>query len=244
MKIHLQFLLIIGVICCFFSCKKDSYDPPSSSFTGKITYQGNPIGVKSSTSGTNNVFFELWQSGFGKNGAITVPISQDGSFSALLFNGTYKLIIPKAQGPFMSLTNTDTNSDTIPLVINGNKTMNIEVMPYYMLSNAAFTLGKDSIATGTCKLQKIITNANAKDIEYVALYVNRTAFVDEDNQIASASVNGGSITDLSNIKLTTKIPTTITNISSGNQGYFFARIGVKISGVEDLLYSPVSPIQF
>lgn len=244
MRIHFKFFLFIGLVCCFFSCKKDTYNPPSSSFTGKITYQGTPIYVKASTSSSNNVYFELWQYGFGKSGAITAVIGQDGSYSALLFNGTYKLVIPKAQGPFMSLTNTDTNSDTIPLVISGNKSMNIEVLPYYMLSNSAFTLGKDSTVSGTCKLQKIITNANAKDIDFVAIYVNRTAIVDDDNQIANASITGGSITDMNNIKLTTKIPTSITSIGSGTQSYFFARIGVKISGIEDMLFSPVQQIQF
>ena len=144
----------------------------------------------------------------------------------------------------MSLTNTDTNSDTIPLVISGNKSMNIEVLPYYMLSNSSFTLGKDSTVAGTCKLQKIITNANAKDIDFVAIYVNRTAIVDDDNQIASASITGSSITDMTNVKVATKIPTSITGIGSGTQTYFFARIGVKISGIEDMLYSPVQQIQF
>jgi hypothetical protein len=190
------------------------------------------------------VFFELWESGWGKSGAITVPIAQDGSFSALLFNGTYKLVIPKAQGPFMSITNAVTNSDTIPLTITGNKNMNIEVLPYYMISNSGFTLGADSTVSGSCKLEKIIRDANAKDIESVTLFVNRTSFVDDDSQIASVSVSGGSITDMGNIKLTTKIPTVISGIGSGTQKYFFARIGVKISGIEDMLYSPVSQIQF
>jgi len=241
MKINFQFLLFIGCILFFFSCKKDSYDPPSSSFTGKITYQGTPVYVKSN----NNVYFELWQSGFGRTGAIGVPITQEGTFSALLFNGSnYKLVIPKAQGPFMSLTNTTTNSDTIPIVINGNTTMNIEVLPYYMLSNPTFALAKDSTVSGSCKLQKIITNTNAKDIEYVAIYVNRTSFVDNDNQIANVSMSGASITDMNNVSFKTKIPTTITNIGSGGQSYFYARIGVKIVGVEDMLYSAVQQIQF
>lgn len=244
MRIHFKFFLFIGFVCCFFSCKKDTYSPPSSSFTGKITYQGTPIYVKASTSNNNNVFFELWQSGFGKSGAIIVNIAQDGTYSSLLFDGTYKLVIPKAQGPFMSLTNTDTNSDTIPLTISGSKSMNIEVLPYYMLSSSSFTLGKDSTVSGICKLQKIITNVNAKDIDYVAIYVNRTSIVDDDNQIASASITGSSITDMSNVKLSTKIPTSITSIGSGTQSYFFARIGVKISGIEDMLFSPIQQIQF
>jgi hypothetical protein len=132
----------------------------------------------------------------------------------------------------------------IPLTITGNKNMDIEVLPYYMLSNSSFTLGSDSTVSGSCKLEKIIKDANAKDIESVTLFVNRTTFVDDDNQIANVSISGGSITDMGNIKLTTKIPAVISSIGSGTQKYFFARIGVKISGIEDMLYSPVSQIQF
>jgi len=76
------------------------------------------------------------------------------------------------------------------------------------------------------------------------LFVNRTSIVDDDNQIVNANISGGSITDMNNIKLTTKIPASISSIGYGTQTYFFARIGVRINGIEDMLYSPVQQIQF
>jgi hypothetical protein len=219
------------------SCKKDNYDTPSVVLQGHITYQGEVINVSS-----RDVTFELWEPGWGKNGAITVNINEDGSYSALLFNGSYKLVIPRSQGPFRSVLNNETNSDTVLLQLNGNRTMDIEVMPYYMLRTPQFLLTGTTVGA-TCKLEKIITDANAKDIENVFLYLNQTAFVDGTNYIARTSIAGSDIADPDHISLNVEVPaSTSANSSTGDQNYIYARIGVKISGVEDLLFSPVEKI--
>lgn len=225
-----------------YACKKDSYAPPFTKFTGRIVYQNTPIGVKSNGAGT--VYFELWQSGFGKSGAIDVQLSQDGSFSSLLFNGTYKLVIPASQGPWMSVENTQTNSDTIPLTLNGNQTMDIEIMPYYMIDNTNFQIAADSTVTASCSVSQIIKDANQKPIDFVALYVNRTSFVDDDNNIASSSIKGADITDLGSLNFTARIPVNINNgnISVANQNYFYVRIGVKIAGIDDMLFSNIQKV--
>jgi hypothetical protein len=219
------------------SCKKDNYDSPSVTLQGRITYQGDAINVSS-----KDVTFELWEPGWGKNGAITVNINEDGSYSALLFNGNYKLVIPPSQGPFRSVLNNETNSDTVRLQLNGNRTMDIEVMPYYMVRTPQFALAGTTVGA-TCKLEKIITDANAKDIENVFLYLNQTAFVDGTNYIARTSIAGSDIADPDHISLNVEVPaSTSANGSTGDQQYIYARIGVKISGVEDLLFSPVQKI--
>lgn len=254
MKIVKSYLSIFtGVVAaiCLHACKKDNYIPPSVKFTGRIVYQGTPIGVKNNNNNNSNnifgtpvVYFELWQPGFGKSGAIDVVVDQDGSFSSLLYKGTYKLVVPSSQGPWMSVKNEQTNSDTIPLVLNGDQTMDIEVMPYYMFGNTSFQLGADSVVTASCAINRIIKDANQKSIDFVALYVNRTSFVDDDNKIVSASVSGAAITDLANLKFTVKIPANIGNGSIGvaDQNYFYARIGLKISGVDDMLFSDIQKI--
>jgi hypothetical protein len=238
-KVYQKFFIMIGLMSCFYACQKDNYAPPSTKFTGRVVYQGTALGLKNNNGGT--VYFELWQSGFGKSGAINVFFNQDGSFSALLFNGNYKMVIPTSQGPFMSIENPDTHSDTIPLVLNGDKTMDIEVTPYYMIDDAKFSIGSDSVVKATCSVKKIITDANAKDIEYVALYVNRTNFVDDNNNVVRSAINGGDITDMSNLSFTGKIPTDIANANIGiaGQNYFYARIGLKIVGVDDMIFSDV-----
>jgi hypothetical protein len=220
------------------SCKKDNYDAPSVTLQGRITYQGEPINVSS-----KDVTFELWEPGWGRNGAIGVNVNEDGSYSTLLFNGNYKLIIPPSQGPFRSILNSETKTDTMLLQLNGGKTLDIEVMPYYMVRNPLLALSGTDKVQGSFKLEKIITDANAKDIESVFLYLNQTSFVDGTNYIARTAINGGDITDPDNISLLVTIPASISaNGTTGNQTYVYARIGVKISGVEDLLFSPVQKI--
>ena len=231
--------IILSIICItVLSCKKDNYDAPSVTLEGRITYQGEAINVSS-----KDVTLELWEPGWGKNGAITVNVNEDGSYSALLFNGNYKLVIPPSQGPFRSKPNNETNSDTVLLQLNGSRTMDIEVIPYYMVRNPQLVLSGTDIVNATFSLEKVITDANARDIENVFLYLNQTSFVDGTNYIARKGMAGSDITDPANISLQVTIPASISaNGTTGDQSYVYARIGVKISGVEDLLFSPVQKI--
>lgn len=231
--------LTLLIICVtVFSCKKDNYDAPSVTLEGRITYLGEPVNVSS-----KDVSFELWEPGWGKNGAIGVNINQDGSYSALLFNGNYKLVIPPSQGPFRSKINNETNSDTVLIQLNGSRTMDIEVIPYYMIRNPQLALNGTNEVKASLQLEKIITDVNARDIENVFLYLNQTSFVDGTNYIARTSLAGSSITDPANVSLQVTIPAVISaNGTTGDQKYVYARIGVKISGVEDLLFSPVQKI--
>ena len=238
-------LSFLALLLGMGSCQKDNYDAPKTTFTGHLVYQGKSIQVKNNGNGVSAVYFELWQPGYGKSGAIDVYLNQDGSFSALLFNGEYQLVIPASQGPFVSLENDKSHSDTIPLSLHGNTDMDIEVLPYYTVDKADFTVGADSVVAASASITKVIKDTRAKDIESVHLYVNRTSFVDEDNNIASGSVAGGDIADLSNIKLTAKIPKDISggNIGVADQGYFYARVGVKITGVDDMMFSEITKVQ-
>lgn len=231
--------LTLFIICvAILSCKKDNYDAPSVTLQGKITYQGEAINVSS-----KDVTFELWEPGWGKNGAITVNVNEDGTYSTLLFNGSYKLVIPPSQGPFRSKINNETNSDTVLLQLNGSKTMDIEVVPYYMIRSPKMALGGTNSVQADFQLEKIITDANAKNIENVFLYLNQTVFVDGTNYIARTSLAGSDITDPASISMQVTIPAVISaNGTTGTQNYVYARIGVKISGVEDLLFSPVQKI--
>ena len=183
------------------------------------------------------MFFELWESGWGKLTPINVAVGQDGTFSSLLFNAGYKLVIPSAQGPFMSKPDAATHNDTIMLDLHGSQALDIEVLPYYMVRTPAFSAAGRKV-TATCKLEQIIKDANAKGVERVYLYVNKTQFVDGRLNIAASSIAGGDIADLSNVSLQVDVPDIVPT-----QNYIFARIGLKISGVEDMIFSPVGKIE-
>ncbi|MEO6358908.1 MAG: DUF3823 domain-containing protein [Ferruginibacter sp.] len=233
MKNIFQFILAGLVIASFSACKKDNYTAPASTLTGKIVYNGEAIEVE-----RNQVPFQIYQYGFGKVGAINSTFSQEGAYSAVLYDGNYKMIIPVGQGPFMSKELSPGVPDSIAITLAGSKAMDIEVMPYYMIRTPQLTGGGGKV-NATFKIEKIINDVNAKDIESVTLFINKTEFVSGVDNIASANLNGADITDLNSVNLSVSVPAI-----SPTQAYVFARIGLKIAGVEDRIFSPVEKITY
>ena len=228
MEKKVQIIALLFLVAFFGACGIDNYEPPESQLQGKLVYQGEPIHVQS-----NSVTFELWQSGFGKMTPIEVTVDQDGSYSAMLFDGDYKLIIPGGQGPFISSANTD----SLSVQLRGDMTFDIEVTPFYAIQNPEFSIA-DSTVTATCALEKVITDENAKSIASIELYISKTQFVNRGTSISSQTINGGDIADLNNITLSAQIPELIPS-----QSYVFARIGIKMNNVEDMLFSAVKKLQ-
>lgn len=229
MKLNFKNILgMMGIAASLASCSYDNYDEPSFQLDGRIVYQGEPIGVS-----YNDVYIELWESGWQRLGNIGVAVDQDGSFSSLLFKGDYKMIIPNNQGPFKKITNEQSGNDTIPVNLTGSRTMDIEVMPYYMIRNSSINGGTNKV-TATFDLEQIITNSDAKNVQEVSLYVSKTAFVDNRTSIATSNVGGGDLEDLTSISLEVTVPDRVPT-----QNYGYARIGVKLEGVEDRIFSQI-----
>lgn len=234
MKIIFKYLLFIAICAGVASCKKDNFKAPESKLSGRLVYNGDPIGVEQF-----QVPFELFQYGFGKVGGINSSFAQDGTYSALLFDGEYKLTIPNGQGPFKWRQLDSGNPDSIAISLKGSKTLDLDVIPYYMIRTPQLsaTAGK---VTGTLKIEKVVTDATAKNIERVRIYINKTQFVSGgDYNIAQSEIDGASITDMNNVSLSVNIPTI-----SPTQNYVFARIGIKIDGVEDMIFSPIQKLTF
>ncbi len=60
-----------------------------------------------------------------------------------------------------------------------------------MVQNAQIS-GASSNVTANFKIAKIVTDVNAKDIERVSLYINKTQFVSGGNNIAHTDIDGAS----------------------------------------------------
>ena len=224
-------VLALGVV--FASCGVDNYAEPKTLLSGNIVYKGQPIGVE-----YLQTRIQLWQPGFGKTGAIDVPISQDGSYSALLFNGNYKLAFVKNDGPWQTIIKDATARDTTFVNLTGDQKLDIEVLPYYMFKTTTIKGGEKKVSA-TVALDKIITGADAKAIERVSLYISKTMFVARANNIGSKDMPGADIKDMNNISLTVDVPSI-----TPSQDYVFARVGVKIAGVEDMLFSKVEKVTY
>ncbi len=232
MKIKYIFFLFIG--WSLSSGDYDNYEAPKSSLTGKVVYQGEPINVAS-----NEVNMELWEPGWQLRNRIDVTMDQDGSYSASLFDAEYKLVFRQNQGPFRMVTNPVTNSDTILVNVKGATVMDIEVMPYYMILNPQITKSGSTV-NATASVEQIITDANARNVERVSLYINQTTFVDNrgNYHLAVQHLQAADIADLSAVSLSLPVPDLVRA-----QNYIYARIGVKIEGVEQMIYSPVQQLE-
>lgn len=233
MKSFLKYIVIPTIFLSFYSCKKDNYAPPGTLLTGAIMYKGDSINVE-----RNQVPYQLYQYGFGKVGQIgsNTTFEQNGSYSQVLYNGNYKMIIPNGQGPFIWKQDASGNPDSLSITLNGNQTVNLEVTPYYMIRNTQLS-ASGGIVTANFKVEKIITDSLAKDIERVSLYINKTQFVSSSDNIAAQDMTGSAITDPNNITLSVSVPSI-----TPEQNYVFARVGIKIANVEDMIFSPLQKI--
>lgn len=249
MKIIFNYFVIVLLCASVISCKKDNYDPPASYLTGRVVYKGEALGLE-----YNQVNYQLYQFGFGRIGAIgvirdpgdanrtitlTTTFAQDGSYSSLLYDGEYKMTMPPGQGPFMWRQTAGGKADTVSITMNGSQTLDVEVTPYYMIRTPQIAKGGTGI-TASFKAEKIITDAaNGKNIERAFLYINKTQFVSGADNIARTELAGSAITDPNNITMSVAVP----NISP-TQDYVYARIGLKIASVEDLIFSPLVRIVY
>lgn len=228
MKSHFKYLMALSAL--MFSCAKDNFTEPKSTLSGQILYKGEPIGMES------GLGMQLWQPGFGKLGAINVFVDPKGSYSAILFNGNYKVVFPKGRGPFRTIEKDATSKDTLYLSLGGDQKLDVEVLPYYMIRTVNFSGGENKVGV-SAKLEKIITDANAKDVERVSLYISKTQHVSRAVNIGVTDVDGATIKDLNNIIISTNVPSIVPA-----QDYVYARVGVKIKDVEDMIFSPVQKI--
>ncbi|GHT45913.1 hypothetical protein AGMMS49965_23190 [Bacteroidia bacterium] len=199
----------------FTACELDNYDEPSSMLTGKVVDgNGNPIGVQGSR---GKVSLQLWQPSYPLTaGAIDVYVGQDGTFSAKLFNGDYVLKLRDGNGPW------EHTGEELAIHVGGNTAVTFPVKPYYTLSNVTYSLSGTTLsATFT------ITEATAKGIDKVFLLVNSTQFVDEEDQVKREEGNAVVGTQ------------TVTIDLSGDwdkHKFLYARVGLRINGVEHGLY--------
>lgn len=216
------FSLLAGTIL-LAGCAKDNFDPPSSTLTGRVVYQDQPIGVR-----TNGVQLELWQRGYQLFTKIPVFLAQDGSFSASLFDGDYKLVRLRGNGPWVD------NTDTIDVQVRGASKIDVPVQPYYVIRNEKMQKSGSAV-TASCLVSQAIAG---KAVESVTLYLGATQFVDINNNAGRVDKSGADVADLTKeLSFSLNIPATVLS-----KGYAYGRIGVKTVGVAEMLYTPVQKI--
>jgi hypothetical protein len=197
-------------------CKKDNFEKPTSLLSGRVVYDKNALGLRS-----NGVQVELWQHGYALFSKIPVYVGQDGAFSAILFDGDYKLVLRQGNGPWLD------DADSIDVKVSGSTNVDITVKPYFIINNASFVRSGTQL-TASVSVTQINSNL---PLEAVNLYIGNTNIVDQVNSIKSVSVTPDLSGDV-NIQMT--LP--------ADQAYF-ARVGVKTAGVAEQVYSTVIEVK-
>ena len=203
-------------------CGLDNYDEPEAQFSGRVTYQGEPLQLRH-----GSIKFDLEQDSYELGDKIEVAIAQEGTFAARIFPGDYRFVPRPGNGPW-----TD-DCQPVEFTIKGGKQLDFEVVPYYLLRNSNITLSGNTL-NGVCSVKSI---AGGKAIEAMTLFVGKTRFVDDRGSRSVVTSNfeqpAEGVNNISvNIKeIVDKYPV------------LYARIGLKIHGVDERIYTEIVKIK-
>lgn len=220
MKRYNYILSIIIIVFAMSSCGLDNYDAPKSQLRGKITYNGEAVGLR----GTGEaVQLQLYQDGYQLRDHISVYVGQDGAFEALLFDGEYKLVTRNQNGPWVN------SRDTMTVNVKGFTEIELNVTPFFTISNENIILN-GSVLNASFTVNQIV---NTAVIDYVTLLLGKTSFVDDVSNFVRKDFGDQ---EAGNINLSTDL--------SGNNDLItaktlFARVGVRTVGADQAIYSKV-----
>lgn len=214
---------IAAIAVLLAGCEKDNYQAPKSILSGQVIHNGQAVGLRS-----NGVQLELWQHNYQLFNKIPVYVAQDGSFSAEIFDGDYKLTLVRGNGPWAD------KLDSLDVKVKGTTRVDVPVDLFYRINDEAFSREGNTVKV-SFNLQKV---KSIRGLEKVKLYVGQTVLVDDIINIGSVEQSGEAITDLNQpITLQVDIPA-----SSISKGYVFTRIGVKTEGAAEYLYGQATKI--
>lgn len=221
MKSRILYILLVTFVFTLTACEFDNFDEPASFLTGNVVYNGKPVGVRSG--GTR---LELWQYGYALRNKIDIEISQDGTFSARLFDGNYKLV-RLSGAPWANQT------DSIDVKVSGNTKLDVPVVPYYTITGETFTYN-----TGVISSSSMVNKVGTLAITSLTLYVGVTNIVDANNNAQNSVLPATALTDLT----TPKIVALTLNATLATAKYVYVRLGVQTAGIGERFYTPVQKI--
>ncbi|MGJ5641292.1 DUF3823 domain-containing protein [Formosa sp. S-31] len=207
----------------FAGCEIDNYDAPTSVLSGTVVYNGDPVGVR-----TNGAQFELWQDGYALYEKIGVHIAQDGTYSARLFNGQYKLV-RLGGAPWEAQS-----SDTIVVDVQGDTVKDIEVDPFYTISESSITVNGNTVVANFT-VNQIDSDASISDVR---LFLSKRILLDDNQRDFAVDANLSEVTSGQNVTLTATLPESLAN-----EDYFFARVGVRSNKSNEFYYTQVTELR-
>ena len=178
MKKRLIFsIILLGFL--FASCEYDNYDAPDITFSGKLTvegkdflYDGNP----------GRPVLLLCQKGFGKvDGGTSLRIDEKGNFQQVIFAGDYWLTLNNVKYPFefadFNSLGSGLGYDSIQMHITSNVVKNLEVIPYYDITNFSASVDGDNIVLRADVTENEGTRETAPRTVFARGYVSTSSIV-------------------------------------------------------------------
>lgn len=211
-------------------CEYDNYEPPKSQLSGRILFDGKPVGIRQGIS-----VLQLTQPGFQTVTPINVNVKQDGTFSSMLFDGDYKLIQVAGNGPW------EASTATIDVSVKGSTTIDVQVKPYFSINDVSFVVENNVLKTSCL----VVNNVAGRQLERISLILGKTTIVDDPTKLVPNPVDPLSSKAGTGLNFTQPIllsqnlavpPLTTTP-------FLYARIAVKVVGVPELLYSNVFSVK-
>jgi len=211
----------------------DNYDAPTSLLSGTLLFEGQPVPVRS-----GGVELELWEPGWELNQKIPVYVAQNGTFSAMLFDGDYRLNTIANNGPWVNRT------DTITIQVRGNTQVDIPVRPYYVIRNPQVTYDRNTGAGGTVNATfQIETIDGSRQLEWAAIYVATTSLVDRTNRVVQLERPRAQLPTnwaTAPVTLSVALPANIRDTPSPvPRERVYVRLGIKSVGLAEMYFSPL-----
>lgn len=203
-------------------CELDNFDAPKAMLEGQVTYQGEPISVRS-----NSAEFQIWQDGYALNELIPVFIAQDGTYSVSLFEGEYKLV-RRGGDPWLPQLN-----DTIVVQVSGNTQVDVPVTPYINISNENFQINGSTLSANF-QIDQIVADTNVQEI---SIMLSRNILVDRNINDFNKVIELKSFEFGTSNSVAIEIPESLRD-----EGYLFVRIGAKSSMANELIYTNAQKI--
>ena len=195
-------------------CKEiDDVDPPSSLVQGTLMYNNQAVAVEQS-----QIWFNLIQSGFAFESDLQMAVDQNGHYSALLFNGDYRVEIG-GSAPYSF----QGGAASMDLNVSASQTFDISVMPFFFIPE---TSANYSISGNTLTATFTVEQPDAtKTLDEVAVFIGDTRIVDAsiDKDVVIESVAAGDLSGTTDISIN-------ANISDLNKSYVFVRVGARAAG--------------
>lgn len=207
------------------SCEYDNFKAPQSTLSGSIVYEGKTLGVRS-----DGPQLELWEDGHALRNVIPVHIKYDGTYSAKLFDGQYKLV-RKGDSPWLHQS-----SDTLIINVKGNTKVDVPVIPYFIFSDYSFSKENDKVNV-KFTVNKIVDSA---PLEVVRVFFGKNILLD-NAKLVSQNHRATLYTDATNLNKPFSASVAIPD-DLKKEDYVFVRLGVKSTLTGEYLYSPVEKI--